>query len=122
MVRVPPETVIIRVRSALPEFLAELEQAGITDLSRNRYYGPEMHERLRRLHISSCMALPSTALHPPGFYVYPEATGTWVGNGEEIRLFCEKFLMPMTSTYAFRGGVPGHRRALCVRAAGIPGP
>ena len=92
MVRVPPETVIIRVRSDLPEFLAELEQAGITDLSRNRYYGPEMHERLRRLHISSCMVLPPTALHPPGFYVYPEATGTWVGNGEEIRLFCEKFL------------------------------
>jgi hypothetical protein len=51
-----------------------------------------MHERLRSLHISSCVAFPPTARHPPGFYVYPEATGTWVGNGEEIRLFCEKFL------------------------------
>ena len=41
---------------ALPEFLAELERATITDLSRNRYYGPEMDEQLRGLHISSCLA------------------------------------------------------------------
>lgn len=90
--RVPPETVIRQVRPALPGFLAELERVGIADLSRNRYYGPKMHEQLRSLHISSCMALPPTARHPPGFYVYPEATGTWVGDGEEIRLFCEEFL------------------------------
>ena len=57
--RVPPEAVISRVLRVLPGFLAELEQAGITDLNRNRYYGPEMHERLRRLHISSCMAHPA---------------------------------------------------------------
>jgi hypothetical protein len=90
--RVPPDAVISRVHRVLPEFLAELERAGITDLDRNRYYGPEMHQRLRRLHISSCMAAPPTVAHPPGFYVYPEATGAWVGDGEEIRLFCEVFL------------------------------
>ncbi len=90
--RVPPDTVISRVLPVLPEFLAELERAGITGLSRNRYHGPEMHERLRSLHISSCLAYPPTAGHQPGFYVYPEATGTWVGDGEEIRLFCEEFL------------------------------
>src|SRR6185437_5950069 len=61
-------------------------------LSRNLYYGPEMRERLRSLRVSSCTGLPPTALHPPGFYVIPEATGDWVGDGEEIRAFCEKFL------------------------------
>jgi hypothetical protein len=90
--RVPLETVISRVLPDLPDFLAELERDGITDLSRNLYYGPEMHERLRSLHITSCTALPPTARHPPGFYVYPETTGAWVGDGEEIRLFCEEFL------------------------------
>ncbi len=90
--RVSPGAMISRVRHVLPEFLAELERAGITDLDRNRYYGPEMHQRLRRLHISSCLAAPPTVAHPPGFYIYPEATGAWVGDGEEIRLFCEAFL------------------------------
>jgi hypothetical protein len=84
--------VISRVLRVLPGFLAELEQAGITDLNRNRYYGPEMQKRLRSLYISSCLASPPTTAHPPGFYVYPEATGAWVGDGEEIRLFCEEFL------------------------------
>ena len=83
---------ISRVRPVLPDFLAELERVGITDLSRNRYYGPEMHERLRGLHVSSCLAHPPAAALEPGFYVYPEATGAWVGDGEEIRLFCEEFL------------------------------
>jgi hypothetical protein len=92
IVRVPPEAVISRVLPAVPGFLVELEQAGITDLSRNRYYGPGMHNRLRRLHITSCRAAPPTEAQPPGFYVYPEATGAWVGDGEEIRLFSEKFL------------------------------
>jgi hypothetical protein len=92
MVRVPLEAVINKVLPGLPEFLEDLEQDGITDLSRNRYYGPEMHRRLRSLHISSCMALPPTVRHPPGFYVYPEATGAWVSDGEQIRLFCERFL------------------------------
>lgn len=90
--RVPPDTVIKRVLPLLPEFIAELEQAGITDLSRNRYYGPQMHARLRALHVTSAQTYPPTAGHQPGFYVYPEATGTWVGDGEEIRLFCEEFL------------------------------
>jgi hypothetical protein len=90
--RVPPDAVISRVRRVLPEFLAELERADITDLDRNRYYGPEIHQRLLNLYISSCMAAPPTMAHPPGFYVYPEATAAWVGDGEEIRLFCEKFL------------------------------
>jgi hypothetical protein len=92
IVRVPPETVIRQVLRELPGFLAELERAGITDLNRNRYYGPAMHERLRNLHVSSCKALPPAGRHPPGFYVCPEATGAWVGDGEEIRLFCEEFL------------------------------
>lgn len=92
IVRVPPRAVISRVLPAVPGFLVELERSGITDLSRNRYYGPRMHERLRSLHISSCLACPPTAAHPPGFYVYPEATGAWVGDGEEIRLFCQEFL------------------------------
>ena len=90
--RVPPDAVISMVTPVLPQFLAELELAGITDLNRNRYFGPRVHERLHRLHISSCLAFPPTAAHPPGFYVYPEATGAWVGDGEEIRLFSEKFL------------------------------
>ena len=89
---VTPDAEIKRLKPALPQFLAELEQAGIQSLSRNRYYGPELRERLRRLHVSSCMALPATAAHPPGFYVLPEVTGVWVGDGEEIRLFCEQFL------------------------------
>ena len=92
VVRVPPEAVISQVLPHLPDFLVGLERAGITDLSRNRYYGPEMHKRLRSLHVSSCLAYPPTAGRPPGFYVYPEATGAWVGDGEEIRLFCESFL------------------------------
>lgn len=90
--RVPPGTLISRVRPVLPEFLAELERAGITDLDRNRYYGPQMHQRLRSLHISSCLAYSPATGRQPGFYVYPEATGAWVGDGEEIRLFCEEFL------------------------------
>jgi hypothetical protein len=69
--RVPPGALISRVRRVLPEFLAELERVGITDLDRNRYYGPEMHQRLRNLHISSCLASPPTVAHPPGFYVSP---------------------------------------------------
>jgi hypothetical protein len=76
------------VLPVLPQFPAELERGGITDLDRNRYYHPEMHERLRSLHICSCLASPPTAAHPPGFYVYPEATGAWVGDREEIRLLC----------------------------------
>jgi hypothetical protein len=88
IVRVPPEAVISMVLPVLPQFPAELERGGITDLDRNRYYNPEMHERLRSLHISSCLASPPAAVHPPGFYVYPEATGAWVGDGEEIRLLC----------------------------------
>jgi hypothetical protein len=92
MVHVGPDAVIGRILPVLPAFLADLEQAGTTDLSRNRYYGPLMHERLRSLHISSCIALQPTASHPPGFYIYPEATGAWVGDGEEIRLFCQEFL------------------------------
>jgi hypothetical protein len=83
---------INKLLPALPQFLAELDQAGIRSLSRNRYHGPELRERLRRLHVSSCTALPPTAAHPPGFYVLPEVTGAWVGDGEEIRLFCEQFL------------------------------
>src|ERR1700689_3243616 len=76
--RVSPDTVIKRVVPLLPEFLAELEQACITDLSRNRYYGPEMHARLRALHVTSALAYPPTTAHQPGFYVHPEATGAWV--------------------------------------------
>lgn len=89
--RVPPDAVISQVRAALPEFLAQLERDGIKDLSRNRFYGLEMHQRRRALHVSSCLALPATT-RPPGFWVYPESTGAWVGDGEEIRLFCEQFL------------------------------
>lgn len=89
--RVPPDALISRARAVLPEFLAELERDGITGLSRNRFYGLEMRQRLRSLHISSCLALPATT-RPPGFWVYPESTGAWVGNGEEIRLFCQDFL------------------------------
>jgi hypothetical protein len=51
-----------------------------------------MRERLRRLHVSSCLAYEPTDEHPPGFYVYPEATACWVGDGEEIPRFCEEFL------------------------------
>ena len=89
---VSPDAVISRLLADLPQFLADLEQAGVTNLSRNRYYGPQMRERLGGLHVSSCMALPPTDLHPPGFYVLPEATGDWVGDGEEIRVLCEEFL------------------------------
>jgi hypothetical protein len=92
IVRVPPDAVISRVRRVLPEFLAGLERAGVTDLDRNRYSGPEMHQRLRSLHISSCLAGPLTVAQQPGFYVYPETTGAWVGDGEEIRVFGEDFL------------------------------
>jgi hypothetical protein len=92
VVRVPPDAVITRVLPLLPAFLAELERSGITELDRNRFYGLEMHRRLRSLHVSSCLAYPPPAGRPPGFYVYPEATGVWVGDGEEIRLFCEEFL------------------------------
>jgi hypothetical protein len=91
-VHVKPDAEINKLKPTLPQFLAELERASIRNLSRNRYYGPELQERLRRLHVSSCTALPPTAAHPPGVYVLPEATGTWVGDGEEIRLFCERFL------------------------------
>ncbi len=91
--RVPPGALISRVQPVLPAFLAELERAGITDLSLDDHYDCRgMHERLRSLHISSCLAYLPTDSHPPGFYVYPEATGVWVGDGEEIRLFCEEFL------------------------------
>jgi hypothetical protein len=89
--RVPPETMISRVRPVLPEFLKELEQNGITDLSNYRDHGPGLRERLRRLHVSSCLAYEPTDGHPPGFYVYPEATACWVGDGEEIPRFCEEF-------------------------------
>lgn len=92
VVRVPPEAAISRVLPLLPEFLAGLEQADITDLNPNRYYGPEMHQRLRSLHVSSCLAYPPVADRQPGFFVYPEATGAWVGDGDEIRVFCEAFL------------------------------
>ena len=30
--------------------------------------------------------------NPPGFYVYPEATASWVGDGQDIAAFCETFL------------------------------
>lgn len=93
---------IKRVLPLLPELLAELEQAGVTDLDRNRYYGPEMHERLRTLHVSSCLAYPPTGRQQPGFYVYPEATGAWVGDGEDIRLFCEEFLADPAQTDVLR--------------------
>jgi hypothetical protein len=89
---VSPDAVISRLLPDLPPFLTDLEQADVTDLSRNRYYGPQMRERLRSLHVSSCTALPPTALHPPGFYILPEATADWVGDGEEIRVLCEEFL------------------------------
>lgn len=88
---VSPDAMISQVRAALPEFLAQLERDGITDLNRNRFYGVEMYQRRRALHISSCLALPATT-RPPGFWVYPESTGSWVGDGEEIRLFCQQFL------------------------------
>jgi len=90
--RVPSGTRIGRVRPVLPEFLNELEQNGITDLSSYRDYGPGMRERLHRLHVSSCLAYEPTDEHPPGFYVYPEATACWVGDGEGIPRFCEEFL------------------------------
>lgn len=93
--RVPPDALISRARAVLPEFLAELERDGITDLSRNRFYGLEMRQRLRSLHISSCLALPATT-RAPGFWVYPESTGAWVGDGEEIRLFCQELPPPGT--------------------------
>jgi hypothetical protein len=92
IVRVPPEAVISRILPVLPEFLADLERAGITDLDPNHSYGRKMHQRRRRLYISSCLAYPPTDAHLPGFYVYPEATAVWVGDGEQIRLSCEEFL------------------------------
>jgi hypothetical protein len=92
VVRVLPDAVLSRVLPVLPAFLAELERSGMTELNRNRFYGLEMHQRLRSLHVSSCLAYPRPAGRPPGFYVYPEASGAWVGDGEEIRLFCEEFL------------------------------
>lgn len=90
--RVPPDAVITQLKSALPEFLAGLERADITDLSRDFDCDSAMRERLRSLHISSCLAYPPSAEHQPGFHVYPEAIDTWVGDGEDIRLFCEEFL------------------------------
>jgi hypothetical protein len=121
VVRVPPQTVISRVLPALPQFLAELERAGVTDLSPNRYYGPAMHERLRRLHISSGLADPPTIGRQPGFYVYPEATGAWVGDGEEIRLFCESFLSDAAQADVLRklaGSGADERHAVVVATQG----
>jgi hypothetical protein len=58
----PADTVISRVLPVRPGFPAELERAGITDLGRSRYYGPETHKRFRSLHISSCMGpIPGSA-------------------------------------------------------------
>lgn len=50
-----------------------------------------MRERLRRIHVTGCLAYPPHG-RTPGFYVYPEATGIWVFTGDDIRLFCEGFL------------------------------
>ena len=90
--RVPPGTRISRVRPLLPDFLAQLERAGVTDLSSHGDHGAGIRERLRSLHVSSCLAYAPTSEHPPGFYVYPEATASWAGDGEEIPRFCEEFL------------------------------
>jgi hypothetical protein len=85
--------VISRVRPALPRFLAELEQAGITDLDiDDRSVSSAMRARLRSIHVTSCLAYTLESGRLPGFYVYPEATDLWVGDGGDIRLFCEEFL------------------------------
>jgi|KBSMisStandDraft_5_1062788.scaffolds.fasta_scaffold88660_2 hypothetical protein len=96
--RVPPATRISRVHPVLPEFLAELERIGITDLNSYGNHGPGMRDRLRGLHVSSCLAYAPTGKHPPGFYIYPEATACWVGDGEEIPRFCEDFLSDLAQS------------------------
>ena len=93
IVREPPGVVISRVRPPLPGFLAELEKAGITSLDLDDHDdGTPLREQLRSLHVTSCLAYPPGQDHSPGFYVYPEATGLWAGDGDDIRLFCERFL------------------------------
>jgi hypothetical protein len=74
----------------LPGLLAQFEQDRIDNVG----YGDDeaVVAQLRALQLSSVWSYEPTEKHPPGFYLYPAATGAWVGDGDSIVRECDAFL------------------------------
>jgi hypothetical protein len=70
--------------------LIQLEQAGADRLTRADRH--PLTTIMLDLGIGSCWSSAPTSKHPPGFYVTPDASAAWVGDGESARKFCEEFL------------------------------
>ena len=90
MVNVVPGTVIRRIEPETFSLLVQLEKAGIDRLTR-----ADRHPLTRTatgLGIVSCWSAMPTSKHPPGFYIWPDASAAWVGDGDGVRRFCEEFL------------------------------
>ena len=71
--------------------LTQLEQAKANRLSRTDRH--PLTAIMLDVGIGSCWSSAPTPIHPPGFYVTPDAFGAWVGDDERgARKFCEEFL------------------------------
>lgn len=90
VVRVTPGTRIRHIRSRLPALLVSLESRAIRDI--RRFDHGDMADAVCRLGIHGCSAYPSTAKHPPGYYVLPDAFASWAGDGDDVAQFCGEFL------------------------------
>jgi hypothetical protein len=87
---VKPKTSLKKMQSHVPSLLDRLESQRIDKVSSSGH--GDIQDMLKRLGIDFCSSSQPTAKHPPGFYLMPNARAAWVGNGENVRQFCEDFL------------------------------
>jgi hypothetical protein len=90
MAHVLPGTVIRQIEDETHSLLIKLERIGIDKLSRTDRHS--LTVTMNNLGIGSCWSAMPTAKHPPGFYIWPDVSASWVGDGDVVRRFCEEFL------------------------------
>jgi hypothetical protein len=90
MAHVLPGTVIRQIEDEMHSLLIKLERVGIDKLSRTDRH--PLTATMTNLGIGSCWSAMPTAKHPSGFYIWPDVSASWVGDGDVVRRFCEEFL------------------------------
>jgi hypothetical protein len=90
IVLVDPGARLKQLARVVPAHLAQLEQDGIHRLRRT--FRDPWPAGLRTLGVVSCVSMPPTRKHPPGFYLNPYPTAAWSPPGDEVVRACDEFL------------------------------